>query len=537
LLWLLPLASHFAFSWIGFTPTDDGWLQAVARRLLDGQVPHLDFISPRPVLSALLQVPLVWLGGDHLFWWTRLWGWLEIGGIAWFWSGSLTRNQASGWPRVIFFGVIFVLTAHVFPVMAWHTFDGMLLCSAAVALAQRGSVAAWRGAFVLAGLATLTRQNFVFFLPFLALGLPSWRRWPVVLWSGLAPALYLLAITALHAAPDFVQQISSTRGALYQVAVRTPLHMPVLYWGLGVGALLATCLALAARRGSASFARTFDLLLLVVTGGYGVSYLWQSDSHTGGFALFGVALALSVAAFLRTRLDATERLLLSSALGLGWTVSISAGYNSPTLMAGVLLVVVWRLLGRLAQREALATVHAQLAGAAVFAALFVALSHARTTYPYMDRPAAELRYDAGEVVKGASGLYTNEVTYAALHELQTITAKLEAEHRPYAILTDYSAFWVLHSRPNPLNCEWPQSVELGGNSQVMITRFAQGVRKLPPDTVLIVQRHITALFCSGTYLVKPELDFYFLQEAIASQAPLIREERYFRLYHLPKAAR
>src|SRR5688500_14762311 len=89
-IWLpVPLACHVGYSWIGFNPTDDGWLPAVARRLVEGEVPHRDFIFVRPVLSALLQVPLVVWGGDHVVWLSRLWGWLTLAAVCWIWTRLL----------------------------------------------------------------------------------------------------------------------------------------------------------------------------------------------------------------------------------------------------------------------------------------------------------------------------------------------------------------------------------------------------------------------------------------------------------------
>ena len=74
LLFLLavPLAAHLLFSWIGFNPTDDGFTLAYSRRLLEGQVPHRDFILLRPALSPLLHVPVVALGEAYTFWLSRL---------------------------------------------------------------------------------------------------------------------------------------------------------------------------------------------------------------------------------------------------------------------------------------------------------------------------------------------------------------------------------------------------------------------------------------------------------------------------------
>jgi hypothetical protein len=41
---------------LGFNPTDEGFVLAGSYRILHGQVPHLDFISPRPAGSLVIHV-------------------------------------------------------------------------------------------------------------------------------------------------------------------------------------------------------------------------------------------------------------------------------------------------------------------------------------------------------------------------------------------------------------------------------------------------------------------------------------------------
>src|ERR1051326_4030664 len=64
---LTPLIAHLLFSWMGFTPTDEGFTLALSRRIIDGQVPHRDFILGAPFFSPLLHVPFVLFGGDYTF--------------------------------------------------------------------------------------------------------------------------------------------------------------------------------------------------------------------------------------------------------------------------------------------------------------------------------------------------------------------------------------------------------------------------------------------------------------------------------------
>src|SRR5215210_5559612 len=89
------LLSHLLFSWMGFTPTDEGFTLAYGRRLLDGQVPHRDFIIIRPFFSPLVHAPFVLLGGDHTFWLSRLFVWFELACVSWLWVAVVNRLMKS----------------------------------------------------------------------------------------------------------------------------------------------------------------------------------------------------------------------------------------------------------------------------------------------------------------------------------------------------------------------------------------------------------------------------------------------------------
>ncbi|MDD5502744.1 MAG: hypothetical protein PHH26_04675, partial [Candidatus Thermoplasmatota archaeon] len=72
---------HLLFSRLGFNLADEGFILAGARRILEGQVPHLDFISIRPAGSHILWAPLVAVGGEYTIWISRFVPWLQFAAI------------------------------------------------------------------------------------------------------------------------------------------------------------------------------------------------------------------------------------------------------------------------------------------------------------------------------------------------------------------------------------------------------------------------------------------------------------------------
>ena len=530
-LWvLLPLSCHAGFSWIGFSPTDEGWLQAVARRMLEGEMPHRDFISVRPVLSAMLQMPVVGLGGEHTFWWARLWGWLEAGAIAWLWSGLLTPGGSPSWTRHLAFASAFFLAVHNFPIMAWHTLDGLLLCSLAVVLAHRNTGAGWCAAFLCVGLAILCRQNFAFFLPFLLLGLP-WRQWWRAAWVAAPGIAYLAWMTAGGALEDLFHQILATRGALAKAALAQYLESSLFFSGLIGGAVLGRVLAIVRNRSVAIASAAGLLGAITLTG----SWLMASSGDGAirfSFLLFGAGLALllSVPA---GQIERVLRLKLVAAIGLAWVASISLGYSSPALMGGVLLLSVGRLLMCAANAPEPVGQGGRLLLLPLAVVLSLAQAHARQNYPYMERPARDLQWDAGAVLSGASSLRTNALTYAVLEDLQNLVAEQEAAGRPYALLSDFSAHWVRARQRNPLPLEWPQQTELTTDPALQ-TRFFQSMRNLPPGSVIIAQKYLAMAHPAGFVPIQRAQWFYPAQAWLAAHGTPIRETPFFHLYAAPR---
>jgi hypothetical protein len=530
---LLPLACHLGFSWIGFNPTDDGWMQAVARRMADGEFPHRDFIFVRPALSAVLQIPLVWLGGDYTIWLSRLWGWLTIGVIAWLWSGLAQPGRAAWSVRYPLYAAAFFLTAHVFPVMAWHSLDGLLLGTAAVCLAARGTPGGLRTAFVCAGLAALCRQNFALFGPLLLLAIPDPRKWRAMFWAALPPLAYLGATLAAGCLPDFLRQVTSPGGAFRSVAWQNYLDAPGFPPAIAAGALAA---ALIHRVGSrhAATAGALALGVPVLAAGLAAHRLTQGPGpfHAAAYGLFGLALGLTLAVAAIRRGLAADRLPLVAGLALAWVTAISIGWNSPALAAGLLLVVIWRASHLSAPPPG--GRRATLAALVMLAVVSLAFRHARLLYPYRDAASAELTFEAGPVFPGAAGLRTNVRTFAVLQDLRRQLDRFEAEGTPYALLTDCAAVWIRSPQRNPLPCEWPQITELGYD-QHSVDRMTGAIRQLPPNSRILVQR---VLISELSYTLAPlgtGWSYYAVQNWVRAHGQRVGQTVYFEIYAPPAA--
>lgn len=91
-LLIVPTLAHLLFSWRGFAPVDDGFTLAYSRRILEGQVPHRDFVIIRPFVSPLLHTPFVLFGGDYTYWISRFFVWFQFACISWAWVCVMAKG-------------------------------------------------------------------------------------------------------------------------------------------------------------------------------------------------------------------------------------------------------------------------------------------------------------------------------------------------------------------------------------------------------------------------------------------------------------
>ena len=201
--WFLVFARH------GFNPTDDGFVLAQSWRILQGEVPHADFVSPRPLGSAVLHVLDVLPPWPTLLW-SRLLVTLQM---AWITFALLDI----GVPRIpkrftlvgALFPLAFVTNWNTFPLMAWHAIDGVFVGALGLWFVIRGPRRFSVEKSVIIGLticgcSPLMKQGFLI-IPavgiLLAVNRLTRRRLLISMTALIGPAVfavYLLAVAGLN---------------------------------------------------------------------------------------------------------------------------------------------------------------------------------------------------------------------------------------------------------------------------------------------------------------------------------------------------
>lgn len=466
-------AAHVLWSGIGFPGTDEGFVLAQSRRILEGEIPHLDFVTIRPAGSAFLHVPELFAGA-HTFLAARLVFWLEIALIA-LGAVRLARHVGGAAPgpveRVAIAIAAGALTAHDFPPMAWHTVDGLALAVPGLALLSRGSGRARLVGFVLVGAAVICKQNFaVVAIAALFVDRPG-DRVRALGATALVPTVYVAYVALGGGLGDLVEQLGAASDFRAR-AIEPMFASRELAIGAAVGLGLGLVRVWWLRAPTAAALAAWAAAGLLET---------PSDWGPRSFALVGAALGAAIGLGARpttsTRLEARTAFL---AAVVGWASMMSYGYSTPALGAAPALAIVVAL-GRARWRWLAATL----------ALLFLALSldaelMVRRTRTYHEAPPDALGYTLDEVHPGAAGIHTGRDMYELS---RSITGAVErAGTAPYAIVPEVPSWWVAAPARNPLALDWHYFVELPTPS--LRERAARWLDGLPCETVLLRVRYV-----------------------------------------------
>jgi hypothetical protein len=474
---VIPTVAHLWLSSAGYSPTDDGLILALARRLVSGEVPHRDFISVRPVGSGLVHAPLL-LAGELGYWTSRWFVWCQLGAIAWACVRILeSYTQPLGGRRFALAVLVFIATAHYFPPMAWHTIDGVCAtCMGVVLVRTRAGWARMLG-YVLIGFSCICKQSFVVSaaVTFVALGGHRSLRHVVAV---LAPgALYLLVLGLAGALDDAVQQLTMTSGPLLEGMYETYMGINSLV-GIILGMLVLVVDRWAGPR-AARWARALVVAPLFV--GLVVRVLhWPRPL---AFPMYSFTLVAYLAIALVAQRGEHRRLVLI-ALALGVAASLSHGYLTPAIGSGMLVIAV--TLPRSDRFADGFLPDAALLGITALAlAAFITI---RTQYIYQD-DARHLTDDLDTALPGGRLIRTNERTHGFLADLRRTSEAVTARGRRYAVVPDAAGWWAFATQRNPLDVDWWIDVELGFDHPALVHRALTALEAQRGRITLLVQKY------------------------------------------------
>jgi hypothetical protein len=512
---------------MGFTPTDEGFTLANSRRILDGQVPHRDFIIIRPFISPLIHVPFVLFGGDYTFWLSRLFVWFQLATISWLWVTVINRMMKfpfSVTNKVFISLICFAATTHIKHLTAWNTIDGLFFIAVGLALAVRKRPTAKLVGYFLIGLSPLCKQSFILMAPLSLCILGEWRY--LKYWIAVAsPALlYLIFLALTHAVPDaFVQLTSRTDfasvGLLPYTGKRLMLAVVLGYLSFRLGFGQSSI----SERGKKLVAITMIYFAPLL--GTAASLFFGVLIDTS-FLLFGFLLGATIYLLTKTAEPSERKQVSLLVLLTAWSTSLSGGYNSPALMSGpILVVLVAHIFYRYKQNNPLFLRYSLALGSAL---ILFSFGIARTRYIYRDKAAGQLTYSLEGVLPGGKNIFTNANTFDFINDLNHAVALVAKENKEYAILPNAAAYWVQSPQENPLPVIWPhEKYEL--KQPELMKRLIEALETKRTNIVLIVQKVSAAKLAEGFFPLE-DSDYHEVLSYIRTHFTKIQETSYFELY-------
>ncbi|WP_410671050.1 hypothetical protein [Amycolatopsis sp. cmx-4-68] len=499
---LLALATELRVGRFGFHPSDQGFILAQAWRVLHGEVPHADIISARPLGSAVLHVadfavPM------PLFFGSSFLSMIEIVVATIAFAALVTRRRVLGWGpgMTAMVAAASLINLNAFPLMAWHTVDGIALTACGAWALDAGlsgdRALARRGGLVLLGCAVFVKQSFALAAVIGVLWLllhPAtragalrtarwWRRLVLDLLALGAPGLAYVAWVSLGG--GFAEMVEQLTGGVPaygerllglwledpEVLTRAPVRELSFFAAIAV-VLLAVRLP-GDRLGAAGRAASW---VLVLAGAAAVVWTVVDGRFTGSsrwadVLWWIVAVSVPVNAAVRRRVPWAGLLVLAT----GFMTSLSWGNDTPTLLTGTLALTALLLLShlvpprpRLARRWVTAT--AGLTAVAVCGWVVVA-RHDQAAY--LDLGHDQLTADLGDVSPAMAGIRTNPSTFTYVRQIRDCLDRFPAPRT--AVLPDNAFAYPAFGVRNPFPLEWPLPLEIVGDAPARMLETADAL--------------------------------------------------------------
>jgi hypothetical protein len=523
----LVAAIWFSVGRLGFAVLDEGMIASYSRRILNGEVPHSDIVSVRPLGSALihivdLAVPL------PLFTTIRLMGLAEVVAYSLLFAAFLFRRGPLRWTLTESFAVAatVLVNLHTFPLMTWYTIDGLLFTAAGLVLAQAGARSGSRrtelAAMLCLGAAAVMKQSFV---PAAFVGVAV--LWRGSLRDGVAPALrrlliaaipgllYLGGLAALGAFPDALKELTAGRAVYGRPLlegiglITTPVDRRPAFTGhfpfevpLIVGALLVAGRAWPERRvliNALQLAAVAVVVYVALAGDLAYVDSWSIELT---WALVSVVVLSRIA---RGGWSGPA----VAVLVVAWMTMLSWGHELPALVGGTIaLCAIALLLGDVRALPRGPT--PALAAVVVVVAIGAVFVHARRESPYYDRPASELTFDLGTVDHDLAGIETSPVTGAYVQQAARCIRQYPA--RQVALLPDNAGLYAAFGLNNPFPLDWVIRGDYAGQTQKIVAA-AQRLRAQGDYLVLF---QIVSGFDLGSLRRLPEATRHDVPVMVAS---------------------
>lgn len=535
-----------AYAPFGLENNDGGFMLGLSFQVFKGSHLYSDVLYVRPPLSPLLH--------EFVFFWPfsgapvladRVFFYAQIATSSLFSSLVVRRLLGWGLPQVVAVAAMgFMLSAHAFPAMGWHTVDGIFfftlsLYALLVGLNRRYGVLILSAGFAIG--AAACKQPFYIVPPLILVLAVILRGGSVVFSVLLASMAVMLGLmwAWLHiggVTHIFWESITSQTSLqdLLQAGVLDYLHdmsgprISFVVLPLSIG-LVVSALDLGSRRFQAGALLFAGWLILLMVG----RHYWRADSWSQPFPVFDSVFVVTLVCSLLmawTRRDAGWGVIVGMH-SVAWAASISWGNQTSALYAVPSAIVVGHFLGGAARDMC----QVRWMGLAMLP-LGLAVFFVGNQYAYSLEGAVRRSSNVEDMGSLSPSLHYIRAT---THQRALYSDFLDLRGRfsgaPFVVMPNMPLAHMLVNEVNPIGVDWVLNVEIGKRANDVLDRLRnrvgyafvrkhaipapQAAGKFGSDVSIFVMRHWMLINETPEFLVYKNPHFTAGKELLLQTEP------------------
>ena len=491
----------------GFNPSDDGVVIAQSYRIINGEIPHKDFISIRPVFSGIMHsihffspFPLVVSG--------RIFTLIEYYAYSVIWVYLLMIMFMKGTRKEyfhVFLPLIFVSfflnlnTYHLYP---WTTIDGILFSILGFFFYFKGKSKnkyLWKSilfsiALFSVSLGSLSKQSFIFpaALLYVLIILDLFREKkygliPLIILAGATPYLaYLAFLFANNIIPEFVRQMSGRTEFFKTAVIRYAisflrskiliLHILTLAivifdiysvknkFSLHTG--LKKLITFNNNKFTIAVISTYLSALIFLS----FRFILHNDYHSLPFEFLWIFLIILLLSYYKNVLSKDQVLLCITGIIIAWSASISLGANSPVYTSGIMVSASIMLIYNYFKHAGIFPLHSKLRFIVYVSILvmmhgfYFAAIYGQTKYNYRELASKHLKMELKDMFPEFGNIVTNHNTYNYYNDFVDVYNEFDLQNR-FVLLPNNAIIYPLLKSRNPFPLDWMQGAEFIGSEE------------------------------------------------------------------------
>lgn len=553
-------SAYFLFNIIateGFNPSDDGVILAQAFRILNGEIPHKDFISIRPVFSGILHTIHFFshLALEVSARWFVFFQYFIYSILTTFILFQFVLKGKSFFAFILLGISSYLLNLNFYNLFPWTTIDALFWFSIGLYVfllqfeKQKNQILFSALGFTIMSFGVLSRQTFaipfiILFISF-AIYLIKERKIASLLVisfiSSFPFLIYLFVLVSTQSFSLFITQMTG-RTELLETGILTYLKYfigsKILIFHLFVLGLMIFH-KLKPNSNKQRSELIFKLLML-----YSLSilffsyYLFLSDVwqlFEVSFEIFFICFILLLYVLLFVSNENLKKQILTFLLLICWTSSISLGDNSLVFTIGILinlffalLILILNSINKIEIFEKKITLFSIIASIIVVTLLFVEIS-AQRRINYRDDSSDNLNFNLSDSFSEFGNIKTNKTTYDYFAELKQVIDSLKISKNNFVVIPNNSIIYAITKSKNPFPIDWLQQEEYIGSEKYLHEKIAKVCSS--ENIYLIIDKYDSKKM--NEYLLPmdyntPKYEYFNLLNSVKKELKL--ETKFFKVY-------